>query len=173
MKITFDWLKEHLKINSKEKDLLEQLTNIGLEIESVEDKSEDFKYFTVAKVIKAEKHPDADKLRVCKVDTDNGEVQIICGAPNVKEGIKVPYSLFGTNLYNDNNECFMILLSKIRVEISEGMICSEKELQLGESHEGIMVLDEINPIGKKCSEIFEIYIDNLIEIEAPDKPLAT
>ena len=87
MKFTLDWLKDHLETSKDLKTITDTLTNIGLEIESVEDKSEDFKNFTVAKVIKVAKHPDADKLKVCQVKTINGEFQVVCGAPNAKEGM--------------------------------------------------------------------------------------
>ena len=89
MKITFDWLKDHLKTNLKEKNLLEQLTNIGLEVESVESLSADNELFKVAEIIKVEKHPNADKLTVCEVKSSTGILNIVCGAPNVKSGMKV------------------------------------------------------------------------------------
>ena len=93
MKITFDWLKEHLKINSKEKDLLEQLTNIGLEVETVENLSSGIELFKIAKVIKTEKHPNADRLKICDVDIGNGELKkVVCGAPNAREGLMTIYA---------------------------------------------------------------------------------
>ena len=87
MKFTLDWLKDHLDTSENLNTITDTLTNIGLEIESVEDKSEIFKNFTVARVLKTEKHPDADKLKVCQVETINGNYQVVCGAPNAKEGM--------------------------------------------------------------------------------------
>ncbi len=168
MKISYNLLKEIISVDLPMEEQLDSLTSIGLEVEGnviYESIPGSLEGVVVGKVLKCVKHPNADRLKVTEVDVGiKSTLQIICGAPNVKEGIKVPVALIGTNLYNEKNESFKILKSKIRGEISEGMICSEKELQLGESHEGIMILDEIHPIGKKCSEIFEIYNDNLIEI---------
>ena len=87
MKFTLDWLKDHLDTSQDLITITDTLTNIGLEIEKVEDKSEEFKNFTVAKVIKAEKHPDADKLKVCQVKTASGNFQVVCGALNAREGM--------------------------------------------------------------------------------------
>ena len=168
MKISYNLLKEIICVDLPLEEQLDSLTSIGLEVEGnviYEPILGSLEGVVVGKVLKCFKHPNADRLKVTEVDVGiKSTLQIICGAPNVKEGIKVPVALIGTNLYNEKNESFKILKSKIRGEISEGMICSEKELQLGESHEGIMILDEIHPTGKKCSEIFEIYNDNLIEI---------
>ena len=168
MKISYNLLKEIINVDLPFEQQLDALTSIGLEVEGnsiYESIPGSLKGVVVGKVLKCFKHPNADRLKLTEVDVGiKNTLQIICGASNVKEGIKVPVALNGTNLYIDKNECFTILKSKIRGEISEGMICSEKELQLGESHEGIMILDEIHPVGKKCSEIFEIYNDNLIEI---------
>ena len=168
MKISYNLLKEIINVDLPFEQELEALTSIGLEVEGntiYESIPGSLEGVVVGKVLKCIKHPNADRLKVTEVDVGTkNTLQIICGAPNVKEGLKVPVALIGTNLYNEKSESFKILKSKIRGEISEGMICSEKELQLGESHEGIMILDEIYHIGKKCSEIFEIYNDNLIEI---------
>ena len=168
MKISYNLLKEIISVDLPLEEQLNSLTSTGLEIERnviYESILGSLEGVIVGKVLKCFKHPNADRLKITEVDVGvKSTLQIICGAPNVKEGIKVPVALIGTNLYNEKNESFKILKSKIRGEISEGMICSEKELQLGESHEGIMILDEIHPIGKKCSEIFEIYNDNIIEI---------
>ena len=168
MKISYNLLKEIINVDLPLDKQLSALTSIGLEVEGntiYESILGSLEGVVVGKVLKCAKHPNADRLKITQVDVgDKNSLQIICGAPNVKEGAKVPVALVGTNLYNDKNQSFKILKSKIRGEISEGMICSEKELQLGESHEGIMILDEIHSVGKKCSEIYKIYKDNLIEI---------
>ena len=168
MKISYNLLKEIINVDLPLDKQLGALTSIGLEVEGntiYESILGSLEGVVVGKVLKCAKHPNADRLKITQVDVgDKNSLQIICGAPNVKEGTKVPVALVGTNLYNDKNQSFKILKSKIRGEISEGMICSEKELQLSDSHEGIMILNEIYPVGKKCSEIFQIYTDNLIEI---------
>tara|TARA_X000000950_G_scaffold91962_3_gene115749 strand:+ start:1138 stop:3558 length:2421 start_codon:yes stop_codon:yes gene_type:complete len=168
MRISYNLLKEIINVDLPLDKQLGALTSIGLEVEGntiYESILGSLEGVVVGKVLKCVKHPNADRLKITQVDVgDKNLLQIICGAPNVKEGAKVPVALVGTNLYNDKNQSFKILKSKIRGEISEGMICSEKELQLGESHEGIMILDEIHSVGKKCSEIYKIYKDNLIEI---------
>ena len=168
MKISYNLLKEIINVDLPLDKQLGALTSIGLEVEGntiYESILGSLEGVVVGKVLKCVKHPNADRLKITQVDVgDKNLLQIICGAPNVKEGAKVPVALVGTNLYNDKNQSFKILKSKIRGEISEGMICSEKELQLGESDEGIMILDEIHSVGKKCSEIYKIYKDNLIEI---------
>ena len=168
MKISYNLLKEIINVDLPLDEQLGALTSIGLEVEGntiYESILGSLEGVVVGKVLKCVKHPNADRLKITQVDVgDKNSLQIICGAPNVKEGAKVPVALVGTNLYNDKNQSFKILKSKIRGEISEGMICSEKELQLGESHEGIMILDEIHSVGKKCSEIYKIYKDYLIEI---------
>ena len=168
MRISYNLLKEIINVDLPLDKQLGALTSIGLEVEGntiYESILGSLEGVVVGKVLKCVKHPNADRLKITQVDVgDKNLLQIICGAPNVKEGAKVPVALVGTNLYNDKNQSFKILKSKIRGEISEGMICSEKELQLGESDEGIMILDEIHSVGKKCSEIYKIYKDNLIEI---------
>ena len=168
MKISYNLLKEIISVDLPLEEQLNSLTSLGLEVEGnviYESILGSLEGVVVGKVLKCFKHPNADRLKITQVNVGaKSTLQIVCGASNVEEGIKVPVALIGTNLYNEKNESFKILKSKIRGEISEGMICSEKELQLGESHEGIMILDEIHPIGKKCSEIFEIYNDNIIEI---------
>ena len=168
MKISYNLLKEIINIDLPLDKQLSALTSIGLEVEGntiYESVLGSLEGVVVGKVLKCAKHPNADRLKITQVDVgDKNLLQIVCGASNVKEGAKVPVALVGTSLYNDKNQSFKILKSKIRGEISEGMICSEKELQLGESHEGIMILDEIHSVGKKCSEIYKIYKDYIIEI---------
>ena len=163
MKISYNLLKEIIDIDLPLDKQLSALTSIGLEVEGntiYESILGSLEGVVVGKVLKCAKHPNADRLKITQVDVgDKNLLQIVCGASNVTEGAKVPVALVGTTLYDDKNQSFKILKSKIRGEISEGMICSEKELQLGESHEGIMILDEIHSVGKKCSEIYKIYKD--------------
>ena len=160
MKFTLDWLKDHLETSKDLKTITDTLTNIGLEIESVEDKSEVFKNFTVAEVIKAEKHPDADKLKVCKVKTINGEFQVVCGAPNARNGmlgIFAPENSYipGTDLH--------LKKTKIRGVESCGMLVSEREMGISDEHDGIIEVKDNFKIGDKFSKIFKLD-EPIIEI---------
>ena len=138
MKITFDWLRDHLKTNSEEKNLLEQLTNIGLEVENVESTSDQNKLFKVAKIIKIEKHPNADRLKVCDVNIGEGELKkVVCGAANAKEGLITIYAPPGAIIPKTK---IKLEVAKIRGITSYGMLCSESELNLSEESDGITEL---------------------------------
>ena len=153
MKFTLDWLKDHLDTSEDLKTITDTLTNIGLEIESVEDKSEDFKNFTVAKVIKAEKHPNADKLKVCQVKTVKGDFQVVCGAPNAKEGM---LGIFAPeNSYIPGTEVHL-KKTKIRGVESCGMLVSEREMGISNEHDGIIEIKDNYKIGDQFSRIFKI-----------------
>ena len=138
MKITYDWLQDHLKTNSKEKDLLGQLTNIGLEVESVENLSADNELFKVAKIIKTEKHPNADRLKVCDVDIGEKDLKkVVCGATNAKEGLITIYAPPGATIPKTKTK---LVIAKIRGITSYGMLCSESELNLSDESDGITEL---------------------------------
>ena len=138
MKITFDWIKDHLKTNLKEKDLLGQLTNIGLEVESVENLSADNELFKVAKIIKTEKHPNADRLKVCDVDIGEKDLKkVVCGATNAKEGLITIYAPPGAIIPKTKTK---LIVAKIRGITSYGMLCSESELNLSDESDGITEL---------------------------------
>ena len=138
MKITFDWLKDHLKTNLKEKDLLEQLTNIGLEVESVENLSADNELFKIAKIIKTEKHPNADRLKVCDVNVGEKEFKkVVCGASNAKEGLITIYAPPGAIIPKTKTK---LVVAKIRGVTSYGMLCSGSELNLNDEVAGIIEL---------------------------------
>ena len=148
MKITFDWLKDHLKTNLKEKNLLEQLTNIGLEVESVENLSADNVLFKIAKVIKTEKHPNADRLKICDVDVGDKKLKkVVCGAANAKEGLITIYAPPGAIIPKTKTK---LTEAKIRGINSYGMLCSESELNLSDESDGIAELSKKNEknIGK-------------------------
>ena len=149
MKITFDWLQDHLKTNFKEKHLLEQLTNIGLEVESVGSLSADNETFKIAKIIKTEKHPNADRLKVCDVDVGEKEFKkVVCGAANAREGLITIYAPPGATIPKTKTK---LVVAKIRGVTSYGMLCSESELNLSDESDGIIELStnyEKN-IGKK------------------------
>ena len=138
MKITFDWLKDHLKTSLKEKNLLEQLTNIGLEVESVERLSSDKELFKVAKIIKTEKHPNADRLKVCDVDVGEKEFKkVVCGAENANEGLITIYAPPGAIIPKTKTK---LVVAKIRGITSYGMLCSESELNISDVSDGIIEL---------------------------------
>ncbi|MBI05064.1 MAG: phenylalanine--tRNA ligase subunit beta [Pelagibacteraceae bacterium] len=153
MKFTLDWLKDHLDTSKDLKTIVDTLTNIGLEVESVEDKSEDFKNFTVAKVLKAVKHPNADKLKVCQVKTVNGDFQVVCGAPNAREGM---LGIFAPeNSYIPGTELHL-KKTKIRGVESCGMLVSEREMGISNEHDGIIEIKDNYKIGDQFSKIFKL-----------------
>jgi phenylalanyl-tRNA synthetase beta chain len=130
MKITFDWLKDHLDTKLNEEKLLEQLTNVGLEVESVENLYEGLDLFKVAKIIKTEKHPNADRLKVCDVDVGEKELKkVVCGAPNAREGLITIYAPPGAVVPKNKVK---LVVAKIRDVTSYGMLCSESELNLSD-----------------------------------------
>lgn len=168
MKISYNWLKQFIKIDWDSAKTSELLTDLGLEVEGVtkfESVKGGLRGVVVGHVLECNQHPNADKLKVTRIDLGNGEVvQIVCGAPNVAQGQKVPVATIGTTLYDDKGEAWTIKKGKIRGEDSYGMICAEDELGLGKSHAGIMILDEKLVPGTPCAEIFEIESDEVFEI---------
>ena len=167
MKISYNWVKEYLNIDLEPAKVSEILTAIGLEIEGMEEwvsVKGGLQGVVIGEVLTCKKHPDADKLSVTTVDTGGPQtLQIVCGAPNVAAGQKVPVATVGTIVYK-GNESLEIKKSKIRGELSEGMICAEDELGLGSSHEGIMVLDKDVKPGTAASDYFKIATDTVFEI---------
>jgi phenylalanyl-tRNA synthetase beta chain len=168
MKISYNWLKQFINIDLESEYTAEVLTDLGLEVESVE-KFESLKGglegVVVGHVLTCEKHSNADKLKVTKVDIGTGNpIQIVCGASNVAVGQKVPVATIGTKLFNKDGETFEIKKGKIRGEESHGMICAEDELGLGDSHEGIMVLDSNLVPGTPAAKVFKIETDQIFEI---------
>ena len=168
MKITFDWLQDHLKTNLKEKHLLEQLTNIGLEVESVGSLSADNESFKIAKIIKTEKHPNADRLKVCDVDVGEKEFKkVVCGAANAREGLITIYAPPGATIPKTKTK---LLVAKIRGVTSYGMLCSESELNLSDESDGITELSTKfeKSIGKN---FFSKSKSNLIDLSiTPNRP---
>ena len=167
MNISYNWLKQFIKIDWQADQTAELLTDLGLEVEGVtsfESVKGGLKGVVVGHVLSCIQHPNADRLKLTTVDIGADEpVQIVCGAPNVAIGQKVPVATIGTTLYADG-EPWTIKKGKIRGEESHGMICAEDELGLGESHEGIMILEDALKVGTPCSEIFEIENDQVFEI---------
>jgi phenylalanyl-tRNA synthetase beta chain len=167
MKISYNWIKDYLNINLEPAKVAEILTAIGLEIEGMEEWVSikgGLDGVVIGEVLTCKKHPDADKLSVTTVDIGGIlPLQIVCGAPNVAAGQKVPVATVGTNVFK-GDESFEIKKSKIRGELSEGMICAEDELGLGNSHEGIMVLSSDAKPGTPASDYFKIVKDHVFEI---------
>ncbi len=169
MKISYKWLKEYINIDIEPNKLAEILTNTGLEVASVE-KYEAIKGglagLVIGEVKTCVKHSNADSLSVTTVNVGKERLlPIVCGAPNVAEGQKVVVATVGTTLYDDDGGSFKIKKSKIRGEVSEGMICAEDEIGIGGLHEGIMVLPADVQIGMPASKYFEAYEDTVIEID--------
>lgn len=158
MKFTLSWLKDHLEFNNSLEDICEALVKMGIEIEAVENYQEKYKAFSVGYIKSAEKHPDADKLRVCKVDTIDGELQIVCGAPNARAGIYVIYAPVGSYIPAID---VTLKATKIRGIDSLGMMTSMRELDLGEDHDGIIEFQS-GVVGMKACEklgLNDIIID--------------
>lgn len=168
MKISYNWIKNFIKVDLPSEQTGALLTDLGLEVEGIEPFESvkgGLKGVVVGQVLECQQHPNADRLKITKVDI-GGEspLQIVCGAPNVAQGQKVPVATIGTILFDKEGNPFEIKKGKIRGEESYGMICAEDELGLGESHDGIMVLDEKYAVGTPCSEIFEVEVDEIFEI---------
>ncbi|MBT8320872.1 MAG: phenylalanine--tRNA ligase subunit beta, partial [Eudoraea sp.] len=168
MKISYNWLKQFIQLDWDSRKTGDLLTSLGLEVEGIssfESIVGGLKGVVVGEVLTCTKHPNADKLKLTTVDIGDGDpVQIVCGAPNVAAGQKVPVATIGTVLNTPEGETWTIKKGKIRGEVSNGMICAEDELGVGDSHEGIMVLGKDLKPGTPCSEIFEVEEDEIFEI---------
>ncbi len=169
MKITYDWLKDHLKISAKEDKLLEKLTDIGLEVESIENPSEGLDLFKVAKIVKIEKHPNADRLKVCDVDVGNKEIKkVVCGAPNAREGLLTVYAPPGAIIPKNKTK---LVVAKIRDVTSYGMLCSEFELNLSDESNGITELPSLKYAKNIGKSYFSKSNSNLIDLSiTPNRP---
>jgi len=169
MKISYKWLKELIEITETPEEIGRLLTGTGLEVEGIEEVESirgGLKGVVIGEVLTCEKHPEADRLKITTVDIGlEHPLHIVCGAPNVAAGQKVVLATVGTTLYpTGSDEPLVLKKSKIRGALSEGMICAEDELGLGQSHDGILVLDTDLPNGTPASEYFGISSDYLIEI---------
>lgn len=168
MKISYNWIRQFIKIDNTSEETASLLTDLGLEVESV-DRFQSLKGglagIVVGHVLTCEKHPNADRLKVTTVDLGDGSpVQIVCGAANVAAGQKVPVATIGTTLFDKDGKPFQIKKGKIRDMESHGMICAEDEIGLGESHDGILVLDAKLKPGTPLAEVFQVEDDEVFEI---------
>src|SRR5215510_7883012 len=171
MKFTLSWLKEHLDTDASVAALADKLTMIGLEVESVDDKAKLLAPFTIARVVSAEQHPNADRLRVCIVDTGVGDpIQVVCGAPNARTGMKGVFSAPGTYIPGKK---ITLGVGTIRGVESRGMLVSEAEMELSDDHEGIIELPDDAPVGEPYAKWAGLD-DPVIEINlTPNRPDCT
>ena len=170
MKFTLSWLKDHLDTSASLAEIVDALTRVGLEVESVEDPARKYEGFVVASVIEAKQHPNADRLKVCIVDAGGEPVQVVCGAPNARKGLKSVFSPVGTYIPGKK-----LTLAKgvIRGVESNGMLCSAAELELSEDHDGIIELSDDAPVGVAYAR-FAGLDDPVIDVAVtPNRPDAT
>ena len=168
MKFTKDWLKDHLKTNKTEAQIVEKLNNIGLEVEKIEPLKNELSDFIIAKIVKAEKHPNADRLKLCHVDIGKKElVKVVCGGPNAKDNLLTIYAPPGSIIPKNN---IKLEVSKIRGETSHGMLCSESELNISDESAGIIELNQ-NYKKKIGKSYFNNNLENIIELSiTPNRP---
>ena len=169
MNISYNWLKEYLQFDLSPQETADVLTDIGIEAEGVEEIQSikgGLEGLVIGQVLTCTKHPNSDHLHLTTVDIGNGEepLHIVCGAPNVAAGQKVVVATVGTTLYMEDKE-FTIKRSKIRGEESLGMICSEIEIGIGTSHDGIIVLPDDAVVGTPAKEYYNVQSDHLIEVD--------
>ncbi|MEP5602342.1 MAG: phenylalanine--tRNA ligase subunit beta, partial [Algibacter sp.] len=168
MKISYNWIKQFIKIDWTPEQTSELLTDLGLEVEGLESYQSvkgGLEGVVVGEVLTCIKHPNADKLKITTVNIGSeSPIQIVCGAPNVAAGQKVPVATVGTTLYTEEDEAWTIKKGKIRGEESHGMICAEDELGLGKSHDGILVLKNSLEVGTPAADLFDIENDRVFEI---------
>ncbi|MEQ8473432.1 MAG: phenylalanine--tRNA ligase subunit beta [Marinoscillum sp.] len=168
MKISYNWLKDYIDIKESPETICEVLTQTGLEVEGLEHVEKikgGLEGLVVGEIKECIPHPNADKLKLTKVDTGDGELlPVVCGAPNVAQGQKVIVAKVGTTIYPTSGEPFQIKKAKIRGEASEGMLCAEDEIGMGTSHAGLLILETEKPNGSPISDLFETGSDEVIEI---------
>ena len=168
MKVSYNWLKDYIDIDKPVDEVSEILTNLGLEVEKVEDFESikgSLEGIIVGEVLSCKKHPNADRLKLTNIDLGKeGKFEIVCGAPNISKGQKVAVATVGSVIYTNSGEKIKISKSKIRGVVSNGMVCAEDEIGLSNSHDGIMVLDKKIKTGTPLSKIIEVENDKILEI---------
>ena len=169
MKFTMSWLKEHLETKHKDTQIIDKLTDVGLEVESFENISSELDDFKVAKIINAEQHPNADRLSVCDVDIGQQKiVKVVCGAPNAKKGLFTVYAGPGSVIPKNNMK---LTVSKIRGVTSYGMLCSESELKLSDESEGITELKPSKYSDKIGKNFFKNNTEKVVDLSiTPNRP---
>ena len=160
MKFTVDWLKEHLDTQATLDQIVEKLTMVGLEVEKVTDRAKGLETFVVGYVVEAKQHPNADRLRVCQVDTGTEKIELVCGAPNAKTGMKGAFAPGGSYIPGTN---ITLKPTEIRGVMSNGMLLSEREMGISDEHDGIIELDENAKIGDRVVDVMGLN-DPIIEI---------
>lgn len=176
MKISYNWLLNYIDTDLNPLEISQKLTLSGLEVEEIEIFGSDFENFVVGDVIHVMDHPFADKLKLCKVDIGNQEVQIVCGADNVETGQKVPVATIGATIPVPMKDGSRLKVKKVKIrgEISEGMICSESELGISDDHSGIMVLNQKFDPGTPLNKALNLRKDTIFEIGlTPNRPDAS
>jgi phenylalanyl-tRNA synthetase beta chain len=161
MKTTLAWLKTHLDTEAPVEAVVERLIMLGHDVESVENPARALELFTIGHVVSAERHPNADRLKVCIVETGHGQVQVVCGAPNARTGMKGVFAPAGTVIPRTGA---LLKESVIRGVASRGMLCSGYELGLSEDHEGIIEAPEAAPVGARYAELLGLG-DPVIDIK--------
>ena len=144
MKFTLSWLKDHLDTDASVREIAEKLTSIGLEVEGVDDPAEGLAPFVIGYVEEARKHPNADRLQVCMVNNGSEVIQVVCGAPNARTGMKGVFAPAGSHIPGTGID---LKAGEIRGEASNGMLCSEREMGLSDEHDGIIDLADDAPVG--------------------------
>src|ERR1700740_2294920 len=167
MKFTLSWLKEHLDTTATVEAVRESMTMAGLEVEHVENPAAKLAAFSVAKVVEAVQHPNADRLRVCQVDTIDGRKEIVCGAPNARAGLTTIYAPLGAYVPGSG---ITLEARPVRGVVSNGMLCSAKELEVAEESEGILALPAAHPVGRSAAAALglEAAIDFEVTPNRPD-----
>ena len=172
MKFTLSWLKDHLDTTASVEELAEKLSSMGLEVESIDDPGKKLAAFTIARVLDAKQHPNADRLRVCKVDTGSGVVEVVCGAPNAKSGMIGVFAPMGSYIPGTG---ITLEAKPVRGVVSNGMLVSERELELSDSHEGIIELDASlgSKLGQRYADVLGLG-EPVIEVKlTPNRPDCT
>src|SRR5262245_54164760 len=172
MKITLSWLKDHLDTSVSVEQLADKLSSMGLEVESIDDPGKKLAPFTIARVLEAKQHPNADRLRVCKVDTGKGEAEVVCGAPNAKSGMIGVFAPIGTYIPGTG---ITLEAKPVRGVVSAGMLVSERELELSDDHEGIIELDAKlgDKLGQRYADVLGLS-DPVLDVKlTPNRPDCT
>src|SRR4051812_28964197 len=166
MKFTLSWLKDHLETNATAAEVVEAMTMAGLEVEHVDDPAAKLAAFSVAKVVEAVQHPNADRLRVCQVDTKDGRKEIVCGAPNARAGLTTIYAPIGTYIPGSG---ITLEPRPVRGVVSNGMLCSAAELQVAEESDGILELSDDLAVGAPAAQA--LGLEAVIDFEVtPNRP---